>query len=770
MIKSLRALLFLSSLSIASYAQNFTWIRGSDTSAKVGLYGIMGVPASTNDPGCRHGSATWTDANGDLWMFGGEGYSNTATLCWLNDMWKYDRSANQWTWIRGSNGPNQTGNYGTMGVSAPTNEPGAREFMNTWTDTAGKFWMFGGDGFDATSYGRLSDLWKYDPLTNEWTWVKGSNIVDQYGIYGTLGVSAPSNLPGARMGHVTWVDAANNLWMFAGRGYPAASPFGYLNDLWRYNIANNEWTWVSGSNIAGQLGVYGTQFVPSVSNIPGAKEFSASWMDAEGKMYFFGGSGSGYYNDLWKYDPTANTWTWLSGSNTPNPTGVYGTQNVASPSTVPGGRYAASYWTDLSGNFWLFGGTGWAGTTLNRLNDLFKYNPCTNEWTWIKGSDTINSAGNYGIQGVSAPANMPGARLYNNNWRTPDGKLWLLGGSGYDATGITINNMNDLWHYNPVYDDSISATPANKICAGSQVTLTAHNTPSNNAVWYLASFPSTSISAGNNYISPPLSAANSQSVYAYLADVTCSLKQKASIQITVNPLPQIAISGTNEACFGSVVTLTASGANTYTWHTTAKTPTATFTVSGTSYNAIVLGTSTAGCENSTQKTLTVHALPNVGISATHTVICNSEINSTTLTGTGANTYTWNNSIVAPTFVASAKFAGTLVVNIEGEDINGCVASWFIALEVAICIGVDDKSFPMKKIEIFPNPSSGEFNLKRHGNLSSANIQILNSLGQKVYERNSNQAFEHFSLNLSPGFYTVLVLDKNQEQSMKLIIN
>jgi beta-lactamase regulating signal transducer with metallopeptidase domain len=41
------------------------------------------------------------------------------------------------------------------------------------------------------------------------------------------------------------------------------------------------------------------------------------------------------FNDLWKYSPLANQWTWVSGNNTVNVTGVYGTKGVPSlPSTM----------------------------------------------------------------------------------------------------------------------------------------------------------------------------------------------------------------------------------------------------------------------------------------------------------------------------------------------------------------------------------------------------------------------------------------------------
>jgi hypothetical protein len=47
------------------------------------------VPASNNVPGGRDSSVTWTDSNGDVWLFGGEGYDASGNFGWLNDLWKY---------------------------------------------------------------------------------------------------------------------------------------------------------------------------------------------------------------------------------------------------------------------------------------------------------------------------------------------------------------------------------------------------------------------------------------------------------------------------------------------------------------------------------------------------------------------------------------------------------------------------------------------------------------------------------------------------------
>ena len=66
----------------------------------------------------------------------------------------------------------------------------------------------------------------------------------------------------------------------------------------------------------------------------------------------------------------------MSGSNTRNQPGVYGTKGVPAAGNVPGSRDSAVSWTDASGNLWFFGGLGFdANGQRGDLNDLWKYDP-----------------------------------------------------------------------------------------------------------------------------------------------------------------------------------------------------------------------------------------------------------------------------------------------------------------------------------------------------------------------------------------------------------
>lgn len=683
MKKSLLLLLSVCFLG-SSKAQNFTWVQGSSTSGVATVYGTMGTAATANTPGARHGCAKWMDAAGNLWLFGGEGTTGN----WFGDLWKYTPSTNQWTWIRGANSFNATGTYGSLGVAAATNAPGAREFPSSWIDASGNFWMFGGDGFGSTSsFGRLNDLWKYDPVANQWTWMNGTNLVGQTAVYGTIGVPNAANTPGGRGGCGSWTDAGGNFWLFGGRGFASTSAMGYNNDLWKYNPSTNQWTWISGANTSGQLGNYGTMGTSAASNVPGGRFFCATWMGAGGVFYMMGGFGFAapiappgqtinYLNDLWKYDPGTNQWTWVNGSTLVDQPGVYGTQGVTAANVMPGGRRASAYWNDIAGNFWLFGGRGISSSNPGTLNDLFKYNPTTNQWTWMKGSVLEDQNGTYGTLGVAAAANVPGAREYNTWWTSPNGTLWLYGAEGFDQSSSSEDNMSDLWRFaTPCNPDSIVVLPGRNLCENQTATLTAVNggTSTN---WYTLQPNGSPIGTGATYVLV-VQGISTSSAYPFYASIgTCSANPATAITLTLNPLPNLSATAQRTfICHGETVVITANGANTYTWN--------------------------AG--NTVSQSLTVS--PNVN-----------------------TTYT-----------------------VTGTDVNGCVNTTTAVIKVSACTDIKATDI-RKEISLFPNPGKGLFTVQSETALTEGRIIVLNALGQKVLEHALQAEQTQIQSDLAKGLY------------------
>jgi N-acetylneuraminic acid mutarotase len=132
----------------------------------------------------------------------------------------------------------------------------------------------------------------------------------------------------------------------------------------------------------------------------------------------------------------------------PRRNGVYGTQGTQSAGNVPGARNVATSWTDAAGNLWLFGGSGPSNETAAYFNDLWKFNPSAQTWTWVSGSDSINAFGVYGTQGTASAGNVPGARYFAASWADHSGNFWLFGGTGYSSTG-QYSSLNDLWKFAP---------------------------------------------------------------------------------------------------------------------------------------------------------------------------------------------------------------------------------------------------------------------------------------------------------------------------------
>jgi hypothetical protein len=139
----------------------------------------------------------------------------------------------EWTWMNGDSIANPSAVWGIQGIPDSANTPQGLYECAQWQDLDGNFWLFGGIDLGWQEY--QNAMWKYNPLTLEWTWISGSQNCCQDGVYGVQGIPSINNYPGSRKVAATWVDLDGNFWLFGGEGQDKNGTTGDINDLWRYD-------------------------------------------------------------------------------------------------------------------------------------------------------------------------------------------------------------------------------------------------------------------------------------------------------------------------------------------------------------------------------------------------------------------------------------------------------------------------------------------------------------------------------------------------------
>lgn len=235
---------------------------------------------------------------------------------------------------------------------------------------------------------------------------------------------------------------------YIGTGYYNTSP-NYLKDFWAYNPATNSWS--------------------QKANLSSNERNHAVGFSIASKGYI----GTGYYSnpnntfsqwfqDIWEYDPTTNTWVQKA--------------NI-------------SQWRCSAVGFSIgtkgFIGTGNRNNTPNYLTDCFKFDPGNNNWTNVTSNFSAYprdgavgfSIGTKGYIGLGHFYDGSSDYYYNDFWEYDSSTgLWTsvtsfpgaarawavgfsIGNKAYVGTGHDDNNSyKDIWEYDPSAD-TLGGTP-----------------------------------------------------------------------------------------------------------------------------------------------------------------------------------------------------------------------------------------------------------------------------------------------------------------------
>jgi N-acetylneuraminic acid mutarotase len=141
----------------------------------------------------------------------------------------------------------------------------------------------------------------------------------------------------------------------------------------------------------------------------------------------------------------------MGGSKVAGQRGTYGTLGTPAAANIPGARAYPASVVDSKGYVWLFAGDGVDSTgSWSYLNDLWRLDLTTLQWTWMGGSSVAGNSGQqgvYGTRGVAAATNSPGNRELVGFGVDQNDNLWLFGGAGYDPS-FRSEFYNDLWEFN----------------------------------------------------------------------------------------------------------------------------------------------------------------------------------------------------------------------------------------------------------------------------------------------------------------------------------
>ena len=236
----------------------------------------------------------------------------------------------------------------------------------------GKVYIIGGD---STFGGLLDDVWMFDPVSNTY--------------------SRKADFPGGRRdGMFSWtLRVGSETRVYVGGGFDGHV---ILADFYEYIPSTDTWKKLPGGLPSPML--FASTFV--ISN----KGYVTLW------------EGGAFYNQLWEFDPSGNTWT----------------EKTACPATARGEGIGVT----INGR----GIAGMGQTNFEKAyTDLYSYNPSTDKWTMIK--DTFPAA--------------------HSAWSC----AFSIGNSLYAGTGATLpdfNFSNKFYRYDMVFagtDEPVQQSP-----------------------------------------------------------------------------------------------------------------------------------------------------------------------------------------------------------------------------------------------------------------------------------------------------------------------
>jgi hypothetical protein len=206
------------------------------------------------------------------------------------------------------------------------------------------------------------------------------------------------------------------------------------------------------------------------------------------------------------------------------------------------------------------------------------------------------------------------------------------------------------------------------------------------------------------------------------------------VVITINALPTVGAGADQTVCEGNPVTVSGTGASSYTWDNGVSdgvafmaAATATYTVTGSDVN---------GCENTDDVLVTVTPSPTVvALAAADTACVNWE--NVTLSGSPVGGVFSGNGVTDDRFYPSIAGVGSHDVLYSYTDpTTGCVGTDSLTMVVEECTGISENG--RNNLSIYPNPTSDQITLDIKGYSGVINVHVYDLQGRLLETTNSTK--------------------------------
>ncbi len=326
----------------------------------------------------------------------------------------------------------------------------------------------------------------------------------------------------------------------------------------------------------------------------------------------------------------------------------------------------------------------------------------------------------------------------------------VIGDNVYNCTGST----SQIVLVNPIPPVN-AVTNRTLVCVGGSATLTAFGADTYN--W--SSSANTTITVVNPLVT---------TVYTVVGTyVSTNCQNSKTISISVfNPV--FNVSGSSSVCIGGAITLSASGASTYTWNVTPPSPFPSIVVSPSVPTVYVVSATSfsngVACISSLSKSISIYMNPTITATPQRTLVCKNE--TINLIGSGGATYVWSTSQTGSA-VPVAPIVLT-VYSVTGTDANGCLGTATTQVKVSNCLGIAHDGQTITQLEIYPNPNNGEFTITAP---SAIHLKLINELGQAILSLDLNQQNENkvSVKNIAHGIYFIVGQKGDLKVNQKIVV-